>query len=276
MLSPIGRYLEANRPLAKKGDKILQNLYLESNKIRSAKTIPDFDVSGFKNVKKLRLAEIDSRQQEFNYLEAKSGQWFAGNEAKTVAKEIKQSGLFNIPDYLVSSYQAYTKMKKDIENGLKNFKLLNLSPRLMQMYAKLCEAESNLLLALGSFSRLEKRYQKDKDFVAFMPNLEQYLNDAEKELEANKLTKEDQEFLSRIYIPAQRVISHNVSRFNKETPISLSPELHQKISEKLAKQDEAIEKLWNTIEQGKKQTFTKSNDKTNPEDFAMYGDDIPF
>lgn len=276
MLSPIGRYLEANRPLAKKGDKILQNLYLESNKIRSAKTIPDFDVSGFKNVKKLRLAEIDSRQQEFNYLEAKSGQWFAGNEAKTVAKEIKQSGLFNIPDYLVSSYQAYTKMKKDIENGLKNFKLLNLSPRLMQMYAKLCEAESNLLLALGSFSRLEKRYQKDKDFVAFMPNLEQYLNDAEKEMEANKLTKEDQEFLSRIHIPAQRVISRNVSRFNKETPISLSPELHQKISEKLAKQDEAIEKLWNTIEQGKKQTFTRSYDKTNPEDFAMYGDDIPF
>ena len=89
------------------------------------------------------------------------------------------------------------------------------------------------------------------------------------------VTPEDENILTNLHKPAQRVISRNASKFNKKVQdIKLSNEQENSLNELFNKQKSAIENLWNTIEKGKKATFTPR--KQEPPQYSYFDDDMPF
>lgn len=80
--------------------------------------------------------------------------------------------------------------------------------------------------------------------------------------------------MSQLHKPAQRVISRNVSKFNnKVKDISLNAEQAQALNELLDKQKTAIEALWNKIEKGKRNAFSKQEYINN---ITEFNEDLPF
>lgn len=80
--------------------------------------------------------------------------------------------------------------------------------------------------------------------------------------------------MSQLHKPAQRVISRNVSKFNnKVKDINLNSEQAQALNELLGKQKVSIEALWNKIEEGKTNAFSRQEYINN---ITEFNEDLPF
>jgi len=261
---------------------------------------PNYKPAEFKEVKRLKLGDLGANLDEFEYLEKKADKWFAGENAVSLGKEIRKSGLFEVPDFLEGAFGFYKKLKLDIKNGLKNMTYEKLAPAQYAKEQKLYNTTSNLFMSSNWYIDVDfygKRIQKNlenhtlteniytnakenitraiKTHKKLLPDIKEATDTAEAINKEIFVTPEDEAVLKQLHKPAQRVISRNVSRFNKEVQnIRLSNEQEIFLNELLEKQKTAIEKLWNTIEEGKKVTFA-------PKKQSFYSnipvdDDIPF
>ena len=80
--------------------------------------------------------------------------------------------------------------------------------------------------------------------------------------------------MSQLHKPAQRVISRNVSKFNnKVKDINLNSEQAQALNELLGKQKVSIEALWNKIEEGKTNAFSRQEYINN---ITEFNEDLQF
>ncbi|MFR1672491.1 MAG: hypothetical protein ACLSWI_06050, partial [Candidatus Gastranaerophilaceae bacterium] len=135
---------------------------------------PNYNPNQFKEVSRLKLGELDTNLEEFEYLAKKSENWFAGNDARTVAQTIRKSGLFEAPDFLSGAFGFYQKMKMDIKNGLVNMTYKKLAP---EQYAKeqtIYNAQQNLLMSSSWYVDVDsytKRIQKNLENNSLTENL---------------------------------------------------------------------------------------------------------
>ena len=107
-----------------------------------------------------------------------------------------------------------------------------------------------------------------------MPQINEAISEAEKIYTETPVTDEDIALLSQLHKPAQRVISRNVSKFNnKVKDINLNSEQAQALNELLGKQKVSIEALWNKIEEGKTNAFSRQEYINN---ITEFNEDLPF
>lgn len=97
-----------------------------------------------------------------------------------------------------------------------------------------------------------------------LPDIEKATIEAETINKQVCVTPEDENILTNLHKPAQRVISRNISKFNKKVQnIKLSNEQENSQNELFNKQKSAIENLWNTIEEGKKSNLCTTKTRTS-------------
>ncbi len=261
---------------------------------------PNYNTKQFKEVSRLKLGELDTNLEEFEYLTKKSENWFAGNNARAVAQTIKKYGLFEAPDFLSDAFGFYQKLKMDIKNGLVNMTYKKLAPEQYTKEVKLYNAQQNLFMSSSWYLDVDyytKRIQKNLDnnslteniyvdsiqkisnaiktHKRLLPNIKEATESAETINKEISVTPEDKAILSNLHKPAQRVISRNVSRFNEKVKnIKLSNEQENFLKELFKKQKAAIENLWNSIEEGKKAAFSPK--EQNLQTDLHFDDDLPF
>ena len=281
-------------------ETLLDEIRKKSEKLRARKIKPAYQPNEFKEATRLHLGELDANLNEFKYLSGKSKQWFAGNDAKALADSIRKSGLFEAPDFLAAPLDFYKKLKLDIKNGLTNMTFAKLAPQQYNNRNSLCIAEGKLELisiwydrVQGQAERLQIQLENNtltEYFFAekmakirnaidihkkLLPDIEKATIEAETINKQVCVTPEDENILTNLHKPAQRVISRNVSKFNKKVQdIKLSNEQENSLNELFNKQKSAIENLWNTIEKGKKATFAPR--KQDPPQYSYFDDDMPF
>ncbi len=273
----------------------LKKLEISNNKI-----LPEYKTNEFESVKRLKLAKLNANRNEFEYLEKKSENWYAGIDAQIMAQKIRKSGLFDVPDFLNGAFVLYKKLRMDIQNGLANMTYKKLAPVQYEKEQKIYNAKNNLSMSSYWYNDVNsyvKIIQKQLDNNSLTENI--YINLMQKISDAMKthkkllpeikkatetadtinkeisITQEDENIIKNLHKPALRVISRNVSKFNQKVQnINLSDEQENFLNALFKKQQNAIEKLWNTIEKNKKATFTpkSQNLQTN---FPI-DDDMPF
>ncbi len=263
---------------------------------------PEVSPAEFREAKRLRLGEFDANEKEFSYLHNKAHQWFAGKEAPIIADEMMNSANFEVPFFLRGAFAAYKKLQMDINNGLANMTLNKLAPDIAQKKEALAGARLGFGVPYIKYGKVEN-YAKDLQKMveedtltepAFdiiestirtnifehkqeLPEIKSIIEEARATYKANQLTPEDEEVLSGLHLPAQRVISRNVSKFNNEVRgIELNEDREYLITETLNNQKRALERLWNSIEWGKKQTFAKQIETPIERPITEYPDDLPF
>lgn len=261
---------------------------------------PNYNPNQFKEARRLKLGELDTNLEEFEYLEKKSENWFAGNYARTMAQKIRKSGLFEVPDFLSGAFGFYQKLKMDIKNGLVNMTYKKLAPEQYAKEQKIYNAQQNLFMSSSWYvdadfygkhiqehiqndSLTEQIYKFAKDKISraikthkdLLPAIKNATESAETINKEISVTPEDTTILNNLHKPAQRVISRNVSKFNEKVQnIKLSNEQENLLNELFKKQKAAIEKLWNSIEEGKKAAFSPK--QQNFQTDLHYGDNLPF
>lgn len=284
-------------------ETLLDEIRKKIEKLRARRIKPTYltyQPNEFKEAKRLHLGELDTNLDEFNYLAGKSKQWFAGKDARALADSIKKSGLFAAPDFLAAPLNFYKKLKTDIKNGLTNMTFEKLAPQQYNNRNSLSIAEGELELntlwydrVQGQAERLQIQLENNtltEDFFAekmakirnaidihkkLLPDIEKATIEAETINKQVCVTPEDENILTNLHKPAQRVISRNVSKFNKKVQnIKLSNEQENSLNELFNKQKSAIENLWNTIEEGKKATFAPR--KQEPQQYSYFDDEMPF
>lgn len=281
-------------------EELMEKVCKRRNLIRTPFfVLPAFDPAEFKEAKRLRLGEWSANQSEFNYLEEKSKKWYAGEDAALMAVNIRQSGIFDVPDFLGEAPEAFKNLKRDIKNGLKNMTFAKLAPSIYAKDKKLERADfnlgfpylyySNILRQTASLEEKVKNdsltieaYTEAKNKIEYlinkhkkiMPQINEAISEAEKIYTETPVTDEDIALLSQLHKPAQRVISRNVSKFNnKVKDINLNSEQAQALNELLGKQKVSIEALWNKIEEGKTNAFSRQEYINN---ITEFNEDLPF
>lgn len=243
--------------------------------------IPEYNPNEFKEVKRLHLGDLGSNLDEFDYLAKKSKKWYAGRDASIMARTIVKSGLFEVPDFMAAPFNFYKQLKVDIKNGLTNITIDKLAPHQYEKWEKLKIAERELIYNNMRYEEVYCQSNYLKDLVdnntltedsfakirAIIKNAVDFHTNKKLELEKNtemandinqniSVSDEDENLLNNIHKPAQRVISRNVSKFNKKVQnTSLNIEQQNFIEELLNNQKVAIENLWHSIEKGKRLTF---------------------
>ncbi len=293
-------FLTQYEPIIQKGKEVLKSLSKKFAKIPNKNTfIPPQYVS--KDILIKQLEQFNKNQNEYRYLKDKSKHDWAGEESKEYVALLDKVELFETPDFLVDSMDAFHKLKRDTKNGLQNMTMEVIAPKLYSKKNQLNGVDCDLDLAMTPYyslrylvSLLERRLSigvcdektinnNVKEIQAKIRQIEK-ADTLEKQVrkatdidERVQITEEDEEMVKNLYKPAQRVISRNVSRF-KDAGYSLSETQHEQLGEILLQQELELKNLWEIIESGKKKYFSEMA-KNNINNYA-YTDitdvDAPF
>ena len=286
-------FLTTHKPLIERIYTLRKNFAKDLSVLNNYINIPEYKTTDFKEVKRLRLGEIDSLLQEFFYLSEKSERWFVSSDVATkYAEEI--GPLFDVPECLSDSFFAYKQLQKDIYNGLNG---RNLPKNLKEKFYGLNEGEKKLGLITSPYNSVERekrnidiycssgennidkfRYSLNnmKDSINFhneyLSDINKRFSQAESIYNQYALTQEDIKLISSN--PQQKIISRCVSKFNKKVAgVSLTEEDNIAIDKRLKQQEEVLEILYNKIEVCKKNTFSPKPQQEIPCDCS---EDMPF
>lgn len=235
----------------------------------------------FKEVKRLRIDELQQNIDEYRYLLDKSDNYYSTKETSDYAHNL--CDYFEVPAFLRKPYYAFCKMKKDTEHGLVNINLTKLFPELAKKRYDIYTVGSDAGMGLGGYTgayHMNKRfnemlengviniaeYKKTaleaergmEQHKKYLPQIEEAVNKAENLYQNGLFTEADYELLNSIPKRAQQVISRNAKKFNDiASKTELSENESKQLDDILKYQKELITDLWNKIEVDKKAYFER-------------------
>ena len=307
MKETIEPFIKETDPFFEKAFKISENINRVVSEFNPERV--EFKPLEFKEVKRLRIDELQQNIDEYRYLSDKSDNYYSTKETSDYAHNL--CDYFEVPAFLRKPYYAFCKMKKDTEHGLVNINLTKLFPELEKKRYDIYTVGSDAGMGLGGYTgayHMNKRfnemiengivnineYQKTalnaergmERHKKYFPQIEEAVNKAENLYQNGLFTEADYELLNSIPKRAQRVISHNAKKFNDvASKTELSENESKQLDDILKYQKELIEDLWNRIEVDKKAYFEREaiakaewEAQARAEEERLrkeYGDDLP-
>ena len=307
MKETIEPFIKETDPFFEKAFKVSENITRVVGDFNPERV--EFKPLEFKEVKRLRIDELQQNIDEYRYLSDKSDNYYSTKETSDYAHNL--CDYFEVPAFLRKPYYAFCKMKKDTEHGLVNINLTKLFPELEKKRYDIYTVGSEAGMGLGGYTgayHMNKRfnemlengivnineYQKTalnaergmERHKKYLPQIEEAVNKAENLYQNGLFTEADYELLNSIPKRAQRVISHNAKKFNDvASKTELSENESKQLDDILKYQKELIEDLWNRIEVDKKAYFEREaiakaewEAQARAEEERLrkeYGDDLP-
>ena len=307
MKETIEPFIKETDPFFEKAFKVSENITRVVGDFNPERV--EFKPLEFKEVKRLRIDELQQNIDEYRYLSDKSDNYYSTKETSDYAHNL--CDYFEVPAFLRKPYYAFCKMKKDTEHGLVNINLTKLFPELEKKRYDIYTVGSDAGMGLGGYTgayHMNKRFNKmiENGIVnineyqktalnaergmerhkKYLPQIEEAVNKAENLYQNGLFTEADYELLNSIPKRAQRVISHNAKKFNDvASKTELSENESKQLDDILKYQKELIEDLWNRIEVDKKAYFEREaiakaewEAQARAEEERLrkeYGDDLP-
>ena len=307
MKETIEPFIKETDPFFEKAFKISENINRVVSEFNPERV--EFKPLEFKEVKRLRIDELQQNIDEYRYLSDKSDNYYSTKETSDYAHNL--CDYFEVPAFLRKPYYAFCKMKKDTEHGLVNINLTKLFPELAKKRYDIYTVGSDAGMGLGGYTgayHMNKRfnemlengivnineYQKTalnaergmERHKKYLPQIEEAVNKAEDLCQNGLFTEADYELLNSIPKRTQQVISRNAQKFNDiASKTELSENESKQLDDILKHQKELITDIWNRIEVDKKAYFEREakakaewEAQTRAEEERLrkeYGDDLP-
>jgi len=269
-------FLEKQTPVYTEARKAAQKLETVQSEFLSYQPKIQYDISDFKEVRRLHLGELYANKTEFDELCDRTESWWALNVAQT-ASDIKKTKLFEVPSFIKEPYNAYCKMVRDINNGLRNLTLNKGFPDIMGKFIEAKDIEQKIDFVLRYYDTVQENAEQidklldaeteDRNLISnlltgiyiaikkhkeVLPALKHLIDSAN----AEALSGEDIERLKTLPHRIQRTISHNAVKFNKEVEeFKLSDNNEKKLKNIISSQRIANQVLVNELNIQRKQRF---------------------
>ena len=307
MKETIEPFIKETDPFFEKAFKVSENITRVVGEFKPERV--EFKPLEFREVKRLRIDELQQNINEYRYLADKSDNYYSTKETSDYAHGLYD--YFEVPAFIRESYYAFCKMKKDTQHGLANISLTKLFPELEKKRYDIYTVGSDAGMGLGGYNRayfMNKRfnemlengivniaeYKKTamnavsgmEQHKKYFPQIEEAVNKAENLYQNGLFTEADYKMLNSISKRAQQVISRNAKKFNDvASQTELSENESKQLDDILKYQKELIEDIWNRIEVDKKAFFEReakakaeweAQARAEEERLrAEYGDDLP-
>ena len=307
MKETIEPFIKETDPFFEKAFKVSENITRVVGDFNPERV--EFKPLEFKEVKHLRIDELQQNIDEYRYLSDKSDNYYSTKETSDYAHNL--CDYFEVPAFLRKPYYAFCKMRKDTKQGLVNINLTKLFPELEKKRYDIYTVGSEAGMGFSGYNRvyfMNKRFNEmlENGIVniaeykktamnaivgmehhkKYLPQIEEAVNKAEDLCQNGLFTEADYELLNSIPKRAQRVISHNAKKFNDvASKTELSENESKQLDDILKYQKELIEDLWNRIEVDKKAYFEREaiakaewEAQARAEEERLrkeYGDDLP-
>jgi len=120
-----------------------------------------FNPLEFREVKRLRIDELQQNIDEYRYLLDQSDNYYSTKETSDYAHNL--CNYFEVPAFLRKPYYAFCKMKKETEQGLQNINLEKLYPELAKKKYDIGMAGSNAGMGMSGYTcayHMNKRFNE--------------------------------------------------------------------------------------------------------------------